>query len=83
MGMAPSHVDLANLSDDELVARYNTLASTTVVGTQFYLDELTRRRMSKESARMLTLTQTMERLTWVILILTVINIVVAAIPLFH
>jgi hypothetical protein len=83
MGLAPTHSQLEGLTDDELVERYNALASSTVVGTQFYLDEIVRRRMAKESLRMLSLTETMARLTWVMLALTIINVVVAAIPLFR
>lgn len=82
MSLAPQHNELDGLTDEELVARYNALAARTVVGTQFYRDEIARRQATKESARMLSLTETMSRLTWVMLILTVINVVVAAVPLF-
>lgn len=83
MSLAPKHNELDELADEELVARYNTLAASTVVGTQFYRDEIARRQTVKESARMLSLTETMSRLTWVMLVLTVINVIVAAVPLFR
>lgn len=83
MSLAPKHEDLEGLSDEELIARYNSIAVSTVVGTQFYRDEIARRQAAKESARMLSLTETMSRLTWVMLALTVINVVVAAVPIFR
>jgi hypothetical protein len=83
MSLAPKHNELDELADEELVARYNALAASTVVGTQFYRDEIARRQTAKESARMLSLTETMSRLTWVMLVLTVINVIVAAVPLFR
>lgn len=81
MGMAPKHEQIASLSDDELIARYNSLAESTVVGTAFYREELARRQLARESARMLSLTKTMKNLTWVILALTVANAVVVFYPL--
>jgi hypothetical protein len=71
---SPKLSQLAALSDQELAARYDSLAQNTVVGTAFYLDEINRRQMAKESRRMLGLTQAMARLTWVIAVLTVINV---------
>ena len=71
--MAPKHAQLAAMSDEDLIARYNGQAENTVVGTAFYREELARRQMSRESARMLSLTKTMARLTWVILALTAVN----------
>lgn len=73
MGMAPSHDKLAAMADDELIALYDGHAQHSVAGTAFYRDELARRQMARESARMLRLTQTMARLTWLILALTAIN----------
>ena len=83
MALVPNHAELEGLSDDDLVARYNSVAQHTVDTPQFYRDEIIRRQSAKESAHMLSLTQTMAKLTWVILALTVINVVVAAIPLFQ
>src|SRR5690606_38007461 len=71
--MAPKHEQLAAMSDEDLIARYNGQAENTVVGTAFYREELARRQMSRGSARMLSLTKTMARLTWVILALTAVN----------
>jgi hypothetical protein len=67
MGYIPKHDELQALSEEDLIARYNAAASNTVVGTGFYREELARRQMARESARMLTLTQTIRTLTWAIL----------------
>ena len=83
MGMAPKHDQLETLSDEELIARYNSLAESTVVGTAFYREELARRQLARESARMLVLTQTMKNLTWIILALTAANAVLVLYPLLE
>jgi hypothetical protein len=83
MSIAPSLTELEGLTDADLVARYNAAATSTVVGTAFYREEIARRQMARESARMLALTQTMSRLTWAILVLTVVNLVVVAVPLMR
>lgn len=79
----PKHDELQALSEAELIARYNAAASNTVVGTGFYREELVRRQMAKESARMLALTQTMCTLTWAILGLTVVNVILVAASLLR
>lgn len=81
MGMAPTHEQIAAMSDDDLVARYNDLAKSTVVGTSFYREEIARRQAGRENARMLALTHTMARLTWVILALTAANAAIVLFPL--
>lgn len=73
--MPPKYDQLATMSDEELIARYNWHAEQTVVGTAFYLEELARRKMARESVRMLNLTNTVAKLTWFILGLTAVNAV--------
>ena len=63
MGKIPKHIELNALSDAELIARYDALADNTVVGTAFYREEIARRQMARESARMLELTRNMRTLT--------------------
>jgi hypothetical protein len=83
MSLAPDHAQLEALSDEELVTGYNAAAASTVVGTGFYREEIARRQMARESARMLALTRTMARLTWAILALTIVNVLLVAVPLFR
>ena len=73
VGTLPTHEQLAVMSDEDIISRYNGMSEHTVVGTGFYREELMRRQMARESCRMLALTQTMARLTWVILALTAAN----------
>lgn len=81
MGMAPTHEQIAAMSDDELVDCYNELAKTTVVGTSYYREEISHRHLARENARMFSLTRTMARLTWVILVLTAANAALVLFPL--
>lgn len=81
VGISPKHEELSALSDDELISRYNAAAEHTVVGTAFYREEISRRHLARESNRMLTLTVTMKNLTWVMLLLTVANVLLVLFPL--
>lgn len=81
MGYIPKHAQIEALSDEELIARYDAAAANTVVGTGFYREEIARRRMARESARMLELTKTIRTLTWVILGLTAANAMLVAVQL--
>lgn len=73
--MIPKYSDLQNLSDEKLQQMYDGHAVNIVVGTGFYLEELTRRKVARESARMLSLTKTMGRLTWVVLGVSILNLI--------
>jgi signal transduction histidine kinase len=79
MGMIPTHGQLASLSDQDLVDRYDAAAQTTVVGTGFYLDELNRRAQARQSAAILDLTRQVRNLTVIITLLTIINIALVAV----
>ena len=48
--MAPRLTDLHEMSDSEVREAYDHQAGHTVVGTAFYLDELSRRSMDRASA---------------------------------
>lgn len=65
---AKSISELRSQSDDELVEQHDRLAEGTSVGIGYYLTELERRRLDRQSRQML-------RLTWIIAGLTVINVV--------
>lgn len=52
----PRWEQLQQLTDDDLIDRYNSAAQNTVVGTGFYRDELHRRALERESVRMTKLT---------------------------
>ena len=79
---APLYDKLEEMSRDDLMVAYNGLARSTQPGLNFYREELWRRdlaeiqRASGESAK------TTERLTWVILVLTLANVVLVAVQVW-
>lgn len=81
MGMIPPYEQIVRLSDEELISRYNVLATHTSVGTGFYIEELARRQTLRDSARMLQLTVSITTLTRAIFVLTIVNVVVVVVQL--
>ena len=73
-GMALSLSDLQKLTDDELVERHDAQAKTTVVGTQYFLDELNRRHQERQTKAMLRFTKWMAGMTVVITVATLGNV---------
>ena len=76
--MAETIEELRSLSDDELIRRHDALAGNTVVGTQHYLDELTRRDVVRQGERMEKLTRSINILTIAIAIATFVGVVLTA-----
>jgi signal transduction histidine kinase len=81
MGMIPKSHELVALTDDELRLRYDREAEHTVVGTGFYLDELSRRANDRQVEAVRVLTKQMRDMTIAILALTVVNAVLVALSL--
>jgi len=77
--MAETVAELRALSDEELVTRHDQQALRTAVGTNHYLDELARRGQERQNDRMLEYTLSIERLTRVVTIATIVNVVAAII----
>lgn len=71
MSMATNYGELRKLTIDELVTRYDQIAKNTVLGLDFYRQEIWRRDQEKQ-------TRTMVILTWVIAFLTAVNAVLVA-----
>ena len=80
MGISPSFSNLKKLSVDELQKLHDREAQSTVVGTQFYLDELARRALDGQTSLMLLYTKRMLWLTVFIGILTAANLVAIVVP---
>ena len=76
-GQALSLSDLRKLTDDELVERHDAQAKTTVVGIQYFLDELDRRYQERQTKAMLRFTKWITVMTVVITSATVINLGIA------
>ena len=66
--------EISKMTDDELIARNDDIAKHTGIGVDFYYDELHRRRMNASSARMEELTVDIKRLTWAVVVLTVVSL---------
>lgn len=81
--MIPRYAELLKLSDEELVRRFDKAAENTLVGTGFYLEELARRSLQRESARMLDFTRQIRNWTLVIVFLTVVNAIFVAWSIFQ
>ncbi len=75
--VAETLAELRQLPEDEIVRRHDAIAANTGVGTNHYLQEIARRDAALQGDRIEKLTATMARLTWVITILTAINVVAA------
>jgi hypothetical protein len=81
VGMHPRIADLKAMSDEEVVAQLDATATSTQVGTQFYLDELRSRETDRQTKAMIGFTNTIRRLTWVIAVLTIVLTVLTAVSL--
>ena len=73
-GMALSLSDLQNLTDDELVEWHDSQAKTTVVGIQYFLDELNRRYQERQTKAMLRFTKWITVMTVVITLATLAGV---------
>jgi hypothetical protein len=80
--MVDSIADLRRRTDEELIAAHDALAPHTVVGTGYYVEELARRENARTADRIEQLTERVTRLTWVITILTALNVVVACVSTY-
>ena len=77
MSRSPSLTELRALSEDEIIERYNQLATQTVVGTAFYLDELRARDLERSTRMMTRLTQWIFALTAVVTLATLVQLYLA------
>lgn len=76
MNIIPAHDQLGRLSDEQLIARYNENANSTLDSANFYLDELARRQLLRQNKQMLALTVT-------ITVLTIVNVVLVAVAVLE
>jgi hypothetical protein len=70
--MAPTIEELEAMSNAEIRALYNEEATHTVVGLEWYREELRRRALERQTAKLVTL-------TWVLAALTAVNVVLVAV----
>jgi len=79
--MATSYAELRKLSRADLEARYDAAAENTVVGLGFLREEIARRELEDQNAKMLKWTQEIRNLTRVITVLTVFNVLLVVVTL--
>lgn len=77
---APKLKELRNMKDDILVSAHDQNAKDiTVLGISYYLEELARRDQSRQTKQMLEYTRWIVRMTAIVTIATIINVIVACI----
>jgi hypothetical protein len=76
--MAETIAELRNLTDEEIIRRHDENAIHTIVGTQHYLDELARRDAVRQGERMEKLTGSIDWLTRVITVATIVGVLLTA-----
>ena len=81
MTMAPKISELRAMSEEQLIATYDSIAEHTGVGTQFYLDELVRREAARTGRRMLELTVQIRWLTVAVTAATIIALAISVVAL--
>ena len=72
---APTFTELRALSDQDLIRLHDDLARSTQVGLAYVLEETARRRADRQMT-------TVVRLTWVITVATIVNVLLFAVSLF-
>jgi hypothetical protein len=71
--MAYTLAELRSLSTDDLMQEHDEQAPRTQVGLNYYRDEILRREVEAQQNRIERMTATIQRLTWAITVLTVVN----------
>ena len=66
---------LRNMTDQEIITRYNNAAKSAAGGLAFWRDELWRRESHRQTA-------TIRRLTWVLVVLTVAVTIATAVNVY-
>jgi hypothetical protein len=66
---APTLQELRGMSEADLIASHDAVAKGAVIGHEFYLSELVRRDVARQTSKLV-------KLTWCIALLTAVNVVV-------
>jgi hypothetical protein len=89
MLMAKTLEGLRELPDAELIHQHDEVAKTTVIGTQYFVDELVRREQDRATQAMLQSTQEMHKftkqmrtMTIIILLATLASVAVSLLAFF-
>lgn len=68
---------LRGMSDEELIERHNELSKTTAQGGNVFLNELARRDQVRQGERMEALTKSINILTVVIMVATIVGVILS------
>jgi len=68
--------ELRHASDEELIEEHDELATHTIPGVDYYLNELARRDSAGQQATMIRLTYAIATMTLVVTIATIVNLIV-------
>ncbi len=75
--MSMNYKTLTELSDDELIRKYDQIAKSTCVGLNYYTEEIARRRNEKSNRLMIHLMLWITFMTAIMLLSTIVNVVIA------
>ena len=73
--------ELKRLSDDQIGAAYDVAIGQTIVGADYYLEELRSRRQTRVAAAVEKFTRWIFGLTLIVTVATIVNVVIAALVL--
>ena len=73
--MVANYKELRAATDEELIKQFDYWAVSTNLGASFLREELHRRESDRQQGAMLGLTKQMNRMTIIILVLTVANVI--------
>lgn len=75
--MSMPYHELREVSDEELIELYDEKAKHTVVGIDYYANEIERRQTEKSNKTMVECTKAITIMTGVMLLATIANVVIA------
>jgi len=73
--------ELQEMSDEQIVTEHDRLAQETSIGIKYFLHEVERRAQNRQTEAMLLYARRMSKLTVLITILTVVNVIAVLVPL--
>ena len=79
--VAPKIVELREMSEEQLVQMYDKISESTIIGTDFYLQEIVRRNQNRQTETMLKYTRYILWMTVAVTLATIVNVVIAGILL--
>ena len=81
MAIISTYKELREMPIDDLVKLYDRTAPSSDVGVAFIREEIARRDAEEQTREITKATKTMKKLTWVIVALTLINVVLVSLTL--